>query len=169
MKFLKPAVWYESVYDIDFEQLYKNGIRALFFDIDNTMAGYDEPEPSQKLTDFVHKLQDIGFKVAVLSNAKAGRAKYFSDLLKLEFEGHALKPRRKGFISLSERLGVKPSETAMIGDQLFTDIWGGNRYGSYSILVTPIDLSGDPGFVKFKRIFEKPVLKRCKGLKVTND
>ncbi|MBQ8164547.1 MAG: YqeG family HAD IIIA-type phosphatase [Clostridia bacterium] len=160
MRFLKPSVWVETIHHIDYQKLYDSGKRAIYFDIDNTMASYNDPLPDEKLHKFVKNLHEIGFKVAVLSNAKSGRAKLFADALALDFEGKALKPRRKGFNRLSERLGVKADEVVMIGDQLFTDIWGGNRFGCYTVLVTPIDRSGDPGFVKFKRIFETPVIKK---------
>ena len=165
MKKLKPEFWYDSIYDIDFKQMYNDGIRALFFDIDNTMEGYDQTEPSEKLLEFTESLQEMGFRVAVLSNAKAGRSEYFAKKMQVDFEGHALKPKLKGFRNLAERIGVKPSEVAMIGDQLFTDIWGANRFGCRSILVTPIDLDGDPGFVKFKRVFEQPIIKKCSKTK----
>lgn len=160
MAFLTPSVWVETIHNIDYQKLYDSGKRAIYFDIDNTMASYQTPLPDEKLHEFVKKLHNIGFKVAVLSNAKSGRAKLFADALGLDFEGKALKPRRKGFNRLSERLGVKPEEVVMIGDQLFTDIWGGNRYKCYTVLVTPIDRKGDPGFVKFKRIFEAPVIRK---------
>ena len=161
MSLLKPEFWFDTIYDIDYENLYNDGVRALFFDIDNTMSGYEEENPSEKLNEFVKKLREMGFSVSVLSNAKAGRSKHFAEYLNADFEGHALKPRRKGFVSLAERLGVKPCEVAMIGDQLFTDIWGANRYGCRSVLVTPINPEGDPGFVRFKRLFERSIIKKC--------
>jgi len=162
MHFLTPSIWVETIHNIDYKKLYESGKRAIYFDIDNTMASYQTPLPDEKIHNFIKMLHDIGFKVGVLSNAKSGRAKLFADALGLDFEGKALKPRRKGFNRLSERLGVKNDEVVMIGDQLFTDIWGGNRYKCYTVLVTPIEPKGDPAFVKFKRIFEKPVMKKLK-------
>jgi len=68
----------------------------------------------------------------------------------------ALKPRKKGFKYLSDKLNLKPSEIAMVGDQVFTDILGGNNFGALSIAVRPINLKIEPGFVRFKRFFERP-------------
>ena len=35
-------------------------------------------------------------------------------------------------------MGTTPDSSAMIGDQLFTDIYGGNRLGLLTILVNPL-------------------------------
>lgn len=161
-----PDLWADSVYDIDYGALHQKGIRFLFFDIDNTMALYSEERPSEKLFALLQKLNRMGFRSAILSNGKSERVARFAELLDAEFECSALKPFQSGFRRLSEKLRAeKPSEIAMIGDQLFTDIKGGNRFGCCTVLVMPIDLADDPPFVRFKRFFEKSIVKtiRRKG------
>ena len=160
MKALTPSYWYDTIYDIDYEMLKEKGVKCLFFDIDNTMALYSENEPSEKLLSYIKGLKDAGFSAAVLSNGKSERVMHFAEAMGLVFYGGALKPLRKGFRELAGKLGFKNSEIAIIGDQLFTDIWGGNRFKCTSILVTPIDLNDDPPFVRFKRLFEKGTMKR---------
>ena len=74
------------------------------------------------------------------------------------FVGKAGKPLKKGFNELAQKFGLELNQIAMVGDQLFTDILGGNRAGCTTILVTPINIKIEPGFVRFKRFFEKPFL-----------
>ena len=51
--------------------------------------------------------------------------------------------------------GVDETQTAAIGDQIFTDIWGGNRAGVYTILVKPVEVGGEGWFIALKRKLEK--------------
>ena len=57
---------------------------------------------------------------------------------------------------------LKKEKTVAIGDQIFTDVWGGKRAGCYTILVKPIDVKSENFFIKLKRIFEKPFLRKVK-------
>jgi HAD superfamily phosphatase (TIGR01668 family) len=50
----------------------------------------------------------------------------------------AIKPRKSPFRRAMKMLGMTPGETAVVGDQIFTDILGGNRLGLYTILVVPM-------------------------------
>ncbi len=50
----------------------------------------------------------------------------------------ANKPSRRAFLQALDLLGSRPEQAAMIGDQVFTDVLGGNRLGLYTILVVPL-------------------------------
>lgn len=52
---------------------------------------------------------------------------------------------------------LKPTETAVIGDQIFTDIMGGRKAKMFTILVEPIDRK-ELFIVWMKRFPEKFVL-----------
>ena len=161
---LKPDIKCTSIYELDTESLRRGGVRGLFFDIDNTMEPYSTPLPSEKLAEWLTELTDAGFVVGILSNAKQARIAKFVDGFPPELRDRILyvykaaKPLKKGFRKLLASAGLDAREGAMIGDQLYTDIWGGNRAGLTTILVPPIDPSIEPPFVRFKRIFEKPFL-----------
>lgn len=161
---LKPDLKYDKIYDIDRDALRKNGIRGLFFDIDNTLEPYSTVSPSEKLSDWLNELIGEGFAVGILSNAKkeriTGFVSGFPDGIReqVRFVYGAAKPSKKGFLKLCAQAGVEPGQAAMVGDQLYTDIWGGNRSGMTTILVTPIDPKIEPGFVRFKRLLERPFL-----------
>jgi hypothetical protein len=49
-----------------------------------------------------------------------------------------VKPRREGLNRAMAAIGTTPPNTAVIGDQIFTDVLGGNRTGLLTILVRPI-------------------------------
>ena len=161
---LQPTVKYDTIYDIDTAAMSEKGIRAFFFDIDNTLEPYSTPEPGEKLSGWIADLIASGFKAGILSNAKRARIEKFVSGFPKEFRDEVLfvcdagKPLKKGFRKLCAAAGLEPGQAAMVGDQLFTDILGGNRSGLTTVLVTPIDPSIEPPFVRFKRIFERPFL-----------
>lgn len=54
-------------------------------------------------------------------------------------------------------MNIKPEETIVIGDQMLTDVFGGNRNGLYTIMVVPVKRTD--GFItKFNRIIERRLL-----------
>ena len=59
--------------------------------------------------------------------------------------GHAGKPGTAGFEQAMARMGRTAGQTAMVGDQIFTDILGARRMGILALLVEPIQLAGNPG------------------------
>ncbi len=153
-----PEVFVDTVFDIDLEELSQNGVKAFIFDIDNTLATYAMPLPDEKTAEWIKKLQSKGFGVFFASNNDEMRVKNFADSVGVPYKAKALKPLGKYLKKACRLMGVSPRETALVGDQLFTDIWGGNWLGMYTILVNPISEVEDR-FVKFKRRFEKIILK----------
>ena len=162
---LKPDINCADIYTLDTESLRRGGVRGLFFDIDNTMEPYSTPKPGARLSEWLEGLTAEGFVIGILSNARQERIAKFVGGFPPELRDRILyvykaaKPLKKGFRKLLADAGLRAEEGAMIGDQLFTDIWGGNRAGLTTVLVTPIDPSIEPPFVRFKRIFEKPFIR----------
>ena len=52
---------------------------------------------------------------------------------------HAGKPFSRGFRKAANRLGLSMREIAVIGDQIFTDVFGGNRAGALTCYVETLD------------------------------
>lgn len=154
-----PDLYVKTVYDIDLNYLKENGIKAFIFDIDNTLVTYDDPVPTEIVMDYFKKLKETGFKVYLVSNNDLERVKPFAEFASLPYFAKALKPRKKYLkIALSD-MGVKAEETALVGDQLFTDVWAGTRMNMFAILVDPISDKED-SFVHFKRKIEKWIFNR---------
>ena len=149
-----PDMYQKSIYHIDYEKLYENGIRCLLFDLDNTCVPYVDRVPTKKLKNHFSKLEDIGFKVIIFSNSPKERLKPFKQELNVDCCHKAGKPRKTKFLKILKTYNYDLSEVAIIGDQLMTDIYGGNRVGIMTILVNPMS-DIDMPFTKIHRYMEK--------------
>lgn len=135
-----------SIYEIEPTRLAQSGIKLLLADLDNTLVPYGVPEPTDAVRAWNEALKAAGVTLFVLSNNRhADRPRVFCDALGVPFIGHAGKPKTPSFIQAMERMGVTREQTAIVGDQIFTDVLGGNRAGVRTILVRPIRLAGNPG------------------------
>jgi uncharacterized protein len=135
----RPSYQANSLDNIPVEQLKRIGIRGLIIDLDNTMTPWNDLEVGPKVTQWFKEVQAAGIQTCVVSNNKhKQRVAVVAERLGIPFVFRATKPRRKAFRSGMEILGTGVSDTAVIGDQIFTDILGGNRLGLYTILVLPI-------------------------------
>lgn len=136
---LVPKLVLRSIDEIDGGTLAARGIRLLLSDLDNTLVPYGVPEPDDRLRAWTESLRQNGIDLFILSNSrKPDRTRRFSEALGVPFLGHSGKPKRASFFKVMERMGADPESTAIVGDQIFTDIWGGNNAGITTILVSPI-------------------------------
>ena len=158
MKCLVPNLFLDKFQDINFSDMRKLGIKGFIFDIDNTLVTYAQPLPTTEVRKWIELVKDEGFKIFILSNNSSARAKVFSNSLNIDFFSKAGKPKKKYFKAACRNMRVLPKETAVVGDQIFTDILGGNRMGMYTIFVKQISTE-EGAFVKFKRKFERLLLK----------
>ncbi|SHI54389.1 hypothetical protein SAMN02745975_00116 [Geosporobacter subterraneus DSM 17957] len=136
---LTPKHYAESVFQIDINLLKKKQIRGLIIDIDNTLVQWDKKYASDAVKAWLLELQETGFSICLVSNNTEDRVVVFNETLKLPAIHRARKPRRGPFRRAMEIMGTIPDTTAVIGDQLFTDILGGNRLGLFTILVVPLE------------------------------
>lgn len=161
MEKFKPTYMIASVEKIPFVLLERDNIKGLIFDVDNTIAtmGKGITEGCYK---WIKEAQELGYKVCILSNSvnlkKVRKIMTDLDVLGLCF---AKKPSTKGFEMALDLLDLKKDEVIMIGDQVFTDVLGANRFGIKSILVNPINRKEGP-FTLLKRPIEKIILKKLK-------
>ncbi len=156
-----PDIFVDTVFDMDIEGLKSSGIKAFIFDIDNTLATYAMPVADEKTANWVKELKNMGFKIYIASNNDKERVRIFSEDIDVPYFGKALKPLGIFLRRACKAMGVTPSETALVGDQLFTDVWGGNVLRMKTVLVKPISEIED-SFVKFKRQFERKILKNMR-------
>lgn len=158
MKCFKPKMYFKTIEDIAVKTLKKRNIKGLILDIDNTLVPPHTPEADEKAKRFVYRMQEE-FKICIVSNNIYERAEKFANSFPVDFICDGNKPAKKPFLLALEKLQLEPCEIAVIGDQIFTDVWGANRMGMISVLVNPVcDREGK--FVKFKRLLEKLVFKR---------
>ncbi|KKK94960.1 hypothetical protein LCGC14_2677590, partial [marine sediment metagenome] len=124
---LRPDFFADSIYEIDNKWLERNKIRALIVDVDNTILSRDAVAPHAKLLEWVVNLRKSGIKLIVVSNNWTARVRKIAEELGLPLLAPAGKPLGFVFRRAIEMLGSDRSETAIIGDQLFTDVLGGRR------------------------------------------
>ena len=133
-----PDIYQKSIYYINYDKLYRKGIRCLLFDLDNTIVPSHSSKPTKRLKKLFDELKDKGFKVIIISNAPKHRVEPFKDFLMVDACAFSLKPRKDKYVKIMARFKYKSSEIAAIGDQLLTDIYGANRLDITSILVNPL-------------------------------
>ncbi len=155
---LKPDIKLNRITDISTELLKKYGIKALILDVDNTLSTHHGEVLTDGLEDWLKAMREGGIGLVILSNSKLARVKPFAAKIGLPFISMGLKPLPFKFSSARKLLGAKRRETAIVGDQIFTDTLGGNLYGVTTILLDPIKLESSKSF-KFKRKIERAVYK----------
>ncbi len=143
---LIPRGFYPSVTAIDPKKLREKGITLELADLDNTLVAYKILTPPREIIQWRDDLRAEGIDLFILSNSRRPtRVTQFAQALEVPFVGHAGKPKRGGFARALAQMNRKPEETVMVGDQIFTDIWGANRSGIAPLLVFPIRMAGNPG------------------------
>ena len=151
---LKPDIKLNRVTDITCELLNKYGITALILDVDNTLSTHHGQVLTDGLPEWLMYMKDNGIKLTVLSNSKRKRVEPFASKIDLDFISLGLKPLPFGYLRAVKALGVKRKSAAIVGDQIFTDILGGNAVGLNTILLTPIKEESGWSF-KLRRKIEK--------------
>lgn len=159
MGILCPDMFIERVYDLDVAELKARGIKALIFDLDNTLVEWGSCDVPEGLEEWIKGLKAQGFKMAILSNNRKARVAAVADKLGMPAVSGFVKPWAYGFRKALQLLGTEPRETAVVGDQVFTDVLGGNRLGLFTVLVKPVSESE---FVttRIVRWLERIVLRR---------
>lgn len=143
---LVPDRVYGSIFEIDPKALGRQGVTLLLADLDNTLARYGQTEPEEAVLAWKEALAAEGVALFLLSNSrKPARVRRYAEALGIPFQGHSGKPKTGGFLRAMETMGRTPRETAMVGDQIFTDILGAKRSGVLALMVEPMELKGNPG------------------------
>lgn len=154
-----PDIYIKSIYSIDYEKLQNRGIKCLLFDLDNTIAPLSLKMPSRKVKNFFNDLKNMGFKIIIFSNSGKSRLKPFKDTLDVDCAYSACKPMRKKFDIILRDYKYSISEVAIIGDNLVTDILGGNKVGITTILVNPLS-NKERVVTKISRLYESFIINK---------
>ncbi len=134
---LRPAVRVPTVYDIDLHALEARGIRGLILDLDNTIVPWGARHAAPELVVWIAALRAEGLQACIVSNNMGARVRHLAGQLGLPAVTTALKPGPPAIRRALRQMGTTPATTALVGDQLFTDILGGNLLGLLTILVRP--------------------------------
>lgn len=134
-----PHRMIDSVVEVPAADLKAQGIRGVILDLDNTLVLWHQEEMAAEITTWLEDLKAAGLKLCILSNSVLGsRSERIAERIGCAFVRKAAKPSRQGFRRAMLAMATPPEATAIVGDQMFTDILGGNRCGIYTIMVKPI-------------------------------
>ncbi len=158
MEKLRPDIYQKSLKDIHFTHLKDAGIKVILLDMDNTILKYGEKEIERDILNLIDALKSR-FTVVLFSNSTPMKVKKFGEELDIPYISFAFKPSKIGFKKVFKRYKVQYEEVAIIGDQLLTDIKGGNKVGITTILIEPLNTE-DGIATRINRRREKRILKK---------
>jgi len=154
MSVFKPHYIFKKTTKITPHFLKELGITNLLLDVDNTLTTHNNPEPSPGIEEWLAEMKASGINMVIISNNNKERVRPFAARLGLPFTSMACKPLPFGYKKCMKMLGGNKNNTAMVGDQIFTDVMGANLSGMKCLMVLAILEEDGAGF-KFKRKLEK--------------
>lgn len=156
---LRPNRYFSRISAIDpIDDLRKKGVRAVLLDMDNTLLTRDTHEVPEDVRRWLDDAKQVGIVPCILTNNWHNSAHDCAREIGLPIVARALKPLPFSYFAAFRKLGVKRSETACIGDQLMTDVWGGRLLGMHAIMVKPL-VAKDLKHALFLRRIEKRILR----------
>lgn len=158
-RLLTPDIYIEEICKITPAQLTEMGIRGVICDLDNTIIPWDQEILSDEVAAWFADLKAAGLRLCLLSNSLHARVNLIAGRLDIDAVPAAVKPRKRAFLKALDKLGLTHEEVIVIGDQIFTDIYGGKRLGLKTILVKPMS-SKELLWTRFMRRLERRVLSR---------
>ena len=137
-RLLCPRLMVNRLLDIDTDNLRQQGISGIVLDLDNTILPWDSNELCPEASLWLKKALALGLKAGLVSNNRTRRVAEFASQFAIPYASRAFKPSTRGFRHVITEMDLMPEQVVVIGDQLFTDILGGNRLGCYTIWVKPL-------------------------------
>ena len=154
-----PSIYLNNVKEITIEMLKENNIKGLLLDVDNTLIDFNH-KILEGVKEWCEDLKKQGIKLCILSNTnKIEKVKRVAQELDLEYINFAKKHSKSGFIRAMDLLDLKAENMAIAGDQVMTDVLGGNRMKMFTILTKPLDKK-DIFITRVKRPLENLIIKR---------
>ncbi len=144
MSLLTPDRYYTNVEAIDLDDLRRLGVTALLVDLDNTLLARGTRELRQELRDWTARAAAAGFSLCLVSNNWHERVRAVAESLGIPLVARAVKPLPFAFARGMRLLDVDARRTAVVGDQIFTDVLGGNVIGATTVLVDPLSRTDLP-------------------------
>ncbi len=162
MKKLYPNIYLKKVEDITIQTLIKNKIKLLILDVDNTLIDYYQ-NLSENIVSWTKEMKGQGIKLYILSNTNnKEKVEKVAKKLDVPYKNFAMKPLKRGFRYIQKETNIKPENIAVVGDQIFTDVLGGNRSKMFTILVDPINNKKDYWYTAWKRPIENKIKNKYK-------
>ena len=157
-----PTWIFSRITDVSLSAVQAAGVRGLLLDVDNTLTLHDSQDLPDGVADWLRAAKEAGLSLIIVSNATPARVSPFAERLGLPFVARAAKPLPFGFWRAAKALGLPRRACLVIGDQIFTDMWGAFFGGFPAVQLEPIAPEEGHGFLLFKRRLERPIRRRQK-------
>lgn len=164
-----PDFIFKKIQDISIDFLNNNKIKALLIDVDETLTIHNSMDINEEVFLWLDLVKSKNIKILLFSNNGDDRVRPFAKKLNLEYIASAKKPMLQNYYLAKNILHESKENIACIGDQIFTDIYGANKYNITSIYVFPISKKPNSQFLTFKRMIEKIYIKKYYRLKGKNN
>jgi len=155
---LKPRVYLESLTKLNLNKIKSTmKIKGMLIDLDNTTVAWGHDMIDEDTRKWIHNAKKTGYSICLVSNTHSGRVKKFAEIFDVPYLSNSCKPFHSSFKKALKIMGTDFAETMVIGDQIFTDIWGGNRLRLYTVLVSPLGKKDSLGTL-IQRTLEKLII-----------
>lgn len=138
----RPDIIVDRLEHIDLDDLWQRGIRGIVLDLDNTLCTWHGNDVGPERLAWVERAKQR-FSLCILSNTtKFRRLRRVGEQAGIPGIGRwgcGRKPFKGGFRDAMRITGTRPEATAMVGDQIFADILGGNRSGLLTVWIPKLD------------------------------
>lgn len=159
---LYPDAYFDKVEQITIDFLRKHKIKALILDVDNTLIDYNR-KMEESVINWAKEIKEKDIKLYILSNTNhKEKVEEVANILEIPYRNLAKKPFRTGFLKVQEVLKESSENIGVVGDQIFTDVIGGNRCQMFTILVEPV-AQKDFWYTAWKRPLENTIKNRYKN------
>lgn len=153
--FLKPDYNLKSIYDIDLDELKKQGIKAILFDLDSTIMASKTACYTDKTRQWLETVQKHFFMAIVSNNNNQEYIEKVKAISPFPVLFGACKPKTGPVREFLKKHSVNKNETVIVGDRPLTDILCGKLLGCKTILVDSISADREAKIVRFVRKLER--------------
>lgn len=141
----RPDIIVDRLEHLDQQELLRRGIKGVLLDLDNTLCAWGQREISEPRRAWLEQAKR-DFRLCIVSNTFKGGKRLCAvgadlGLPTVARWGLGRKPFAGGIKAALRTTGTAPAQTAIIGDQIFADILGGNRLGLLTVWIPPLDRS----------------------------
>jgi HAD superfamily phosphatase (TIGR01668 family) len=159
LSLVTPDLQIDNVLELTVDRVRSLHLDGLLLDMDCTLKDYHDRHCNAEVLQWIKTLSSSGIQLCIMSNAKLERLLPLVETIGIPFVAKAFKPLPFGCKSGLQKLQLSAQRTAMVGDQLFSDVLAGRLAGLYTILVRPTSAE-EPWFTRIKRPMERRVLRR---------
>jgi HAD superfamily phosphatase (TIGR01668 family) len=154
----QPDLYIESVLELTPEHLRRYEIKSLLLDVDCTLKNYRSQTIIPEVLCWIDAMRTGGIGLCLVSNGHCERIRQIAEPVRLPFVAPAMKPLPFGCRTAVRMMNFEKKSTAIVGDQVFSDLLAGKFAGLFTILVNPIRPDEEPWFTRIKRPLERIVL-----------